>query len=571
MAVSYAETSSGNGYEFTQGSGYVLPEYPFVEPIEIRNGEVSHHPIVIVGGGLAGLTMACSLARYGVPAVLLDEDNTVGVKGASSRGICYTQKSLEIFQRLGVYDRIAAKGVQWSVGRTFAGTDEVYSFDLRQQSAYNLSSQPPFINIQQFYIEGFLVERIQELGHVDLRWCSRVSAFEQNNECATLTIKTPAGEYQMRADHVIDATGAHSPFRAWVGASVTARKGDDRWCIADVRFTKHPPVERHTWIEAPFNENRAVWQHLMGDNVWRIDYQVGADADPEYVSREDVVRERLARQFGSDCELEIVWVGPYAYRSECIDQMRHGRVFFMGDAAKVVSPFGARGGNTGVADADNLAWKLAAVMKGQAASALLDSYDEERHEAAQQNVLVTNRTARFLRPAAGMEKTFRDAALGLARQYVFARQLVNTGRMAIANPYTRSRVCDATGGLSVQNVGFLWPDDSKGTVNDLLEWAGGRLLLLLFGDASRQGFDRLRALSETTPVLSVQVLGADDVAAALEHVRDPKGHLQGACHVFGHAWALVRPDSYVAATGESIDSSLIHAVAKALGATEEHA
>src|SRR5439155_18706763 len=106
------------------------------------------------------LTMACCLASYGVPAVLLDEDNTVGVKGASSRGICYTQRSLEIFERLGIYDRIAAKGIQWRVGRTFAGNDEVYSFDLRQQSRYNLSAQPPFINIQQFYIDGYLVDRI---------------------------------------------------------------------------------------------------------------------------------------------------------------------------------------------------------------------------------------------------------------------------------------------------------------------------------------------------------------------------------------------------------------------------
>jgi 3-(3-hydroxy-phenyl)propionate hydroxylase len=569
MTVSETETSVGSGYEFTQGSRYVLPEYPFVEPVEIRKGQVSHHPIVIVGGGLVGLTMACALARYGVPAVLLDEDNTVGVKGASSRGICYTQKSLEIFHRLGVYDRIAAKGVQWSVGRTFAGTDEVYSFDLRQQSAYNLSCQPPFINIQQFYIEGFLVERVQELGHVQLRWCSRVSAFEQNSECATLTIQTPAGDYQIRADHVIDASGAHSPFRAWVGASVTAKKGDDRWCIADVRFSKHPPVERHTWIEAPFNDNRAVWQHLMGDNVWRIDYQMGPHADPDYVSREEVVRERLARQFGDDCEIEIVWVGPYAYRSECIDRMRHGRVFFMGDAAKVVSPFGARGGNTGVADADNLAWKLAAVMKELAPPAVLDSYDEERHEAAQQNVRVTNRTARFLRPVEGAEKVFREAALGLARQYAFARQLINTGRMAIANPYTRSSACDATGGQSVQNVTFLWPDGSSGTLNDLLGWAGGRLLLLVFGDAGAQCLERLRALGETAPVRSVQVLDADERAAVIEHVRDPRGHLQGACHVFGHAWALIRPDSYVAATGESVDSTLIHAVTKAIGASGE--
>lgn len=571
MAAGYATTAFSNGYEYTQGKGYVLPEYPFVEPAEIQSGEVGRSPIVIVGGGLAGLTLACALARYGVPAVLLDEDNTVGVKGASSRGICYTQKSLEIFHRLGVYERIAAKGIQWSVGRTFAGNDEVYSFDLSQQGGYNLSSQPPFINIQQFYIEGFLVDRIAQLGHVDIRWNNRVTAFEQDADGATLSITTPAGDYRLRADHVIDATGSRSPFREWVGASVTAKKGDDRWCIADVRFTKRPPTERHTWVEAPFNENRAVWQHLMGDEVWRIDYQMAPNADPDVVSREDVVRERLARQFGADCEVEIVWVGPYAYRSECVDRMRCGRVFFMGDAAKVVSPFGARGGNTGIADADNLAWKLAAVMQGRAAPALLDSYHEERHEAAQQNVLVTNRTARFLRPAEGMEKLFRTAALSLARQYVFARQFVNTGRMAIANPYTRSGACDAGGGQSVQNVSFQWADGSAGTVNDLLRWADGRLLVLLFGDAGHSDLRHLQALAQAAPLVCVQVVGQGGTAAAREHVLDPKGHLRGACHVFGHTWALVRPDSYVAATGQDVDASLVRAVSRALGAAREEA
>lgn len=565
MAERYAEAAYTNGYEFTQGGGYELPEYPFTAPPEIASGQASHHPIVIVGGGITGLTAACALAQYGVPAVLLDEDNTVGVKGASSRGICYTQKSLEIFERLGVYERIAAKGIQWSVGRTFAGRDEVYSFDLKQQSAYNLSTQPPFINIQQFYIEGYLVERIYELGHVELRWKNRVTGFRQDGEGAMLTVSTPAGDYQLRADHVIDATGSHSPFRQWVGASVTAKKGDDRWCIADVRFSKHPPAERHTWIEAPFNENRAVWQHLMGDDVWRIDYQMAPDADPSEVSREEVVRERLAKQFGPDADIEIVWVGPYAYRSECVDRMRHGRVFFVGDSAKVVSPFGARGGNTGIADADNLAWKLAAVLKGRAAPSLLESYHEERHEAAQQNVLVTNRTARFLRPATPVEKLFRDAALSLARQHVFARQFVNTGRMAVANPYTRSSACEHGGGQSVQNVAFEWPDGKEGTVNDLLRWADGRLLLLVFGAASAAALQRLQNLAESAPVRCVQVLGPDDPAGALEHVRDPKGHLQGACHVFGHAWALVRPDSYVAATGETVDASLVHAIGLALG------
>ena len=571
MADGYARTAFTNSYEFSQGSGYVLPEYEFVPPPELTSGERRRYPIVICGGGLTGLTMACSLARFGVECVLLDEDNTVGVKGASSRGICYTQRSLEVFERLGVYERIAAKGVQWSVGRTFAGRDEVYSFDLRRQSHYNLSQQPPFINIQQFYIEAFLVDRIREIGHVDMRWSSRVTEFEQDEGFATLRVATPQGEYTIEAEHVVDATGSHTPFRQWVGASVTAKKGDDRWCIADVRFSKNPPVERHTWIEAPFNENRAVWQHLMGDKVWRIDYQMAPDSDPQQNSREDVVRERLTRQFGADCELEIVWVGPYAYKSECIDQMRHGVVFFMGDAAKVVSPFGARGGNTGIADAENLAWKLASVVSGRAARAILESYHDERHEAATQNVLVTNRTARFLRPAAGIEKLFRDAALGLAKQYVFARQFVNTGRMAIANPYTGSRVCGTGGGHPVQNVTFLWADGSAGTVNDLLRWAGGRLLLLVFGEVDARSLRHLQALTQAAPVVAVHVVATGKQPNAIEHVRDPDGHLKDACHVFGHAWALVRPDAYVAATGEAVDGSLVEAVSRCLGAAEVEA
>lgn len=567
--TTYRETAHTNSYEFTSGAGYVLPEYEFVPPPELKSETMVRHPIVIVGGGITGLTLACSLARLGVKAILIDEDNTVGVKGASSRGICYTQKSLEIFQRLGIFERIAAKGTQWSVGRTFAGDDEVYNFDLRQQGNFHLSSQPPFINIQQFYIEAFLVDRVQELGAVELRWQNRLTAFEQNADIATLTVETPAGSYRIEAEHVIDATGSNSPLRKWLNVPFDSRRGDDRWCIADVRFTTHPPAERHTWIEAPFNENRAVWQHLMADDVWRIDYQMAPNADPAYVSREDVVRERLARQFGPDVGVEIVWVGPYAYRSECVHAMRHGRVYLMGDSAKVVSPFGARGGNTGVADADNLAWKLAAVLRGKADAALLQSYQDERLEAAQQNVCVTNRTARFLRPADGSERLFRQAAIGLAKQYPFARSLINTGRMAVANPYSQSSACTyapgSAAGQSVQNVPFAWADGTAGQVNDLLNWAQGDLLVLVFGDLAPAALQRLRRLCLDAPVRSVQVLGTDVPDQALEHVRDPKGHLQGACHVFGHAWALVRPDGYLAATGETINARLVAAIERSLG------
>ena len=560
--ANYTQAPASNGYEFSAGSGYQLPEYPFTPPPELVTGQMTRHSVVIVGAGLAGLSLACALNQYGVTAILLDEDNTVGVKGASSRGICYAQKTLEIFKRLGLYDRIAAKGVQWSVGRTFAGHDEVYSFDLAAATTHNMSTQPPFINIQQFYVEGFLVEQLYADTNrtIDLRWSNRITAYEQKADFASLSITTPAGDYQIEAAHVVDCSGARSPFRAWCNASVTAKKGDDRWCIADVRFKNPPPVERHTWIEAPFNEGRAVWQHLMADGVWRIDYQMRPDADPQEVSREDVVRQRINGQLGrvvSPSEYDIVWVGPYAYRSECVDQLRHGQVFFVGDAAHVVSPFGARGGNSGVQDADNLAWKLAAVIQNRATSKLLDSYHEERHEAATQNVLVTNRTARFLRPADGMERIFRSAAISLAKRHVFARQLVNTGRMSTPNAYSNSSVCGPAGGRALQNVALRWADGSAGDLADLLRWAQGRLLLLVFGALTIEMRRQVWQLMTQTDLRCVQVVRQASLADAVEHVIDPAGHLS-IC-VGNAVWALVRPDSYIAATGDRFDAALTQA------------
>jgi 3-(3-hydroxy-phenyl)propionate hydroxylase len=578
-ATTYQAAQHTNGYEFSQGAGYTLPEYEAVIPSAVKSGEVEHHRVLIVGGGLAGLTLACSLAQLGVKCVLLDEDNTVGVKGASSRGICYTQKSLEIFDKLGIYERIKAKGIQWSVGRTFAGEDEVYNFDLKAQGNFNLSEQPAFMNIQQFYNEGFLVERISQLGYAQIRWNNRVASFEIKNKLATFSIATPAGNYSATADFVIDATGSRSPFHDWLKIKKTTKKGDDRWCIADVRFNTHPPKERHTWIEAPFNDNRAVWQHLMADDVWRIDYQMAPDADPAYVSREDVVRERLAKQFGKDVEVDIVWVGPYAYRSECVDRMiapaGRSQVFFMGDSAKVVSPFGARGGNTGIADADNLAWKLAAVVQGRAGEALLQSYQAERHEAAKTNVLVTNRTARFLRPQDGMERIFRNATIELAKKHLFARSLVNTGRMAVANPYSQSPITapDLPQSHSVQNVGFKWADGSPGRLNQLLQWAAGLPLLLIWQNSKQALPESLLSWLQKHAGAGLlrSVIVSASKASAREHVVDTQGQLAQACGLHASAsnlsWALIRSDSYLAARGQALTPRALNAALSRLQAT----
>ena len=327
-----------------------------------------------------------------------------------------------------------------------------------------------------------------------------------------------------------------------------------------------------------------MWQHLMADGVWRIDYQMRPDANLEEVSREDVVRERINGQLGRTVdasEYEIVWVGPYAYRSECLDQLRCGRVLFVGDAAHVVSPFGARGGNSGVQDADNLAWKLAAVVQLRAAPELLDSYHAERHEAALQNVLVTNRTARFLRPADGAERLFRTAVISLAKRHAFARQLVNTGRMSTPNVYSLSGACHSSGGRPAQNVAFAWPDNQNGKngnakktgeLADLLGWARGYLLLLVFGDLAAPDIQRLGKLVLTQPVRCVQVVAKAGQVQVREAVIDVNGHLLATCKGTTPAsaatavrWALLRPDTYVAAMGGHIDAELVNAANAALG------
>lgn len=451
-------------------AGYDLPVYDYVRPPEMSGRPGHRHQVAIVGAGLAGLTLACDLASRGVSSVVLDEDDTVGVRGAASRGICYAQKSLEIFHRLGIYDRIRDKGITWSVGKVLRGHDALYRFDLAEGS---LSAQPPFINIQQFYIEWFLVDRIRELGRTDLRWRNRVTDIRQDADGATLTVETPDGAYTLEADWVIDASGHASRVRQSLSLTTKGELGEDRWCISDVRFAKDLPVERWTWVEAPFNEGRAVWQHLMADGVWRIDYQMLPNTDPNEASRPETAALRLRDQLGPDVDFDLVWVGAYSYRTQLMDEFRCGRVFFIGDAAHVKSPFGARGGNSGIQDAENLAWKLVLVLNGQAPETLLDSYNAERRPAAVENIRVTRRSGRFLAPRSEMERMIRTAVLDLAPDHGFARLLLNTGRMCVPHIYAPSPLTTGDAGAAVPNLPL-----GDGHLADLLAGDGAPFLAL---------------------------------------------------------------------------------------------
>jgi hypothetical protein len=134
---------------------------------------------------------------------------------------------------------------------------------------------------------------------------------------------------------------------------------------------------------------------------------------------------------GPDREFELEWVSVYTFQCRRMQKFRHGRVLFVGDAAHQVSPFGARGANSGIQDTDNLVWKLKLVMEGLAPESLLDSYSEERVAAADENLLNSTRSTDFITPKSQVSKDFRNAVLGLAREHAFARTLVNSGRLSV--------------------------------------------------------------------------------------------------------------------------------------------
>nr|WP_153206806.1 FAD-dependent monooxygenase [Niveispirillum sp. SYP-B3756] len=527
-------------------TGYDLPVYDYVRPPELSGSGSGHCRVAIVGAGLAGLTMACDLASRGVAAIVLDEDDTVGVRGASSRGICYAQKSLEIFDRLGFYHRIRDKGVTWSVGKVLRGQDTLYRFDLAEGSR---SAQPPFINIQQFYVEWFLVDRIRELGCTELRWKNRVTGIHQDENGAVLSVETPDGRYSLEADWVIDAAGHASLVRQSLGLPTQGELGEDRWCISDVRFTKELPVERWTWVEAPFNGNRAVWQHLMADGVWRIDYQMLPNTDPQEASRPEMAAARLRDQLGPDVEFDLVWVGAYAYRTQLMDNFRHGRVFFIGDAAHVKSPFGARGGNSGIQDAENLAWKLSLVLKGQAPETLLDSYNAERRPAAVENIAVTRRSGRFLAPRTDMERLFRTAVMDLAVDHPFARLLLNTGRMCVPHHYGPSPLTTGDTGEAMPNLVL-----SSRPLSDMLQGEGAHFLALWCPrDAQDRLGSSLSPLTQEGWPLHIQAVSADD--------RKALGMAAGEV-------LLIRPDLHLAARLPNADAEQLRsALRRATGRT----
>jgi 3-(3-hydroxy-phenyl)propionate hydroxylase len=316
------------------------------------------HPVVVVGAGPVGLVAAIDLAQRGVPTILLDDAGRIG---EGSRAICFAKRTIEIFDRLGVGDRMMAKGVTWKSGKIFHGDDLVSNFDLLPEPGHR---RPAFINLQQYYVEQYLVEAAQEIPGLELRWRNKLTSVTPRNDGVRLTIETPDGPYDLEADWVIAADGVRSTVRSCLGLEFVGQSFADRFLIVDVEMTADFPPERWFWFEPPFHSGPTALLHKQPDDVWRIDLQLPWDCDLEFEKRPDVVIPRIERMLGHR-DFTIKWISIYTFHCRRIERFVHDRIIFAGDAAHQVTPLGARGANSGIQDAENIAWKLARVTCGR--------------------------------------------------------------------------------------------------------------------------------------------------------------------------------------------------------------
>jgi len=529
--------------------------YPYARSADQDAETPVRHPVVVGGGGPIGIATALDLGLQGIPVVLLDDHEGIG---QGSRAICFAKRSLEIADRYGCAGPMLEKGVVWNVGKVFHEDRQIYEFNLLPEEGHRF---PAFINLAQPYFEKFLVERVREAqaqgAPIELRGKNRLEGIEVKKDHTILTVATPEGNYDILADWLIAADGAGSPLRGMMGLDFEGRVFQDSFLIADIRMLSESfPTERWFWFEPSHKAGASTLLHKQPDDIWRVDFQIGWDVDRAEELKEEKVRKRLDAMLGEDVEYEIVWKSIYTFQCRRMKQFRHGRVIFAGDSAHQVSPFGARGANSGMQDVDNLGWKLGMVIRGEAPDKLLDSYHEERAAAADENILNSTRATDFITPKSRISHVFRNAVLALSETHEFARPLVNSGRLSVPCIYDGLSLTgeDAlTGGPEQTRPGSPCPDAPLG-----------------------DGF-LLSALDHGFTLLSVDAKDAADVSEggiAARHLPigkgdDPSGAL--ARRYLGEATSavyLIRPDQHVVARWDKYDENAIRAALRRACAKE---
>jgi 3-(3-hydroxy-phenyl)propionate hydroxylase len=504
-------------------------------------------PVLVLGAGPVGQTAALLLARWGLPVVVLDGRPERDIIG--SKAICQQRDVLDVWDSVGVGAEVARRGLTWTTARTFYRDTELFSFEFTDRGR---SPFPPFVNISQCETERLLDERIAGEPLIEVRWGHRVTGLAQDDGSVTVTCATEDSDVRVRGSYAVACPGARSEdVRAALGLSFPGESFADYFLICDVR-TDLPgwETERRFYFDPEWNPGRQVLIHPCPDSTFRIDWQVPSDFDLTADEKSGGLDRRI-RQVIGDRDYEIVWKSVYRFHSRVVDRMRVGRVLVAGDAAHLVSPFGARGLNSGVLDAENAAWKIAFVLRGWAPDALLESYHAERHAAALENIEVTTATMRFLVPRSETEAGHRLEVLQRAATDLTARSQVDSGRLAepfwyVDSPLTTPNPTrpfpgrPARGDVPVPAPGVLVPDFPV-TIP-------GRADIVRLRQLAREGIAVL--LGDDARVPDLPDLGG--LPVSVHHLRDldPSGLLRGALGArLDEIWVL-RPDAHIAAVLE---------------------
>ncbi|NYT37456.1 FAD-dependent oxidoreductase [Allopusillimonas soli] len=382
-----------------------------------------HATVVIAGGGPVGLSLAALLAEYGIASLTIEADEGYCT---GSRAICMSRRSQEILGWFGADTPLVAKGLGWTSGRSYFRNQEVLHFEMPHDPAQRFD---PMVNIQQYYVEEYAhdaMRRHPELARIS--WASRVTAVRNEPGGVAVRVENKDGDQWVNADWLVACDGGRSAVRDALGLVLEGRQYEGRYVIVDIEQASQRRVERLAWFDPPSNPGSTILMHRQPDDVWRIDYQVGDDEDPQEAVKPENVLPRVQSHLdmmGETAPWKPLWISIYNAKCLSLDSYRHGRVLFAGDAAHLVPIFGVRGLNSGLDDAGNLAWKLAWVIRGAASEVLLDSYSSERVHAARQNMAYGAKSTEFMAPPSYGYTLMRDAALRLGVVDATVRALVN--------------------------------------------------------------------------------------------------------------------------------------------------
>ena len=391
--------------------------------------------VTVVGAGPIGMTTALLLAKQGVKVILLSTELQLS---EGSRALVYTKRSMEILQAAGAADRIMSKALPWTHGNSIYKGQVAF----RMASPTNENDQfAPLNNLQQNWLEHFLFETIKENSNIEVRWGNKVVDHVQDNDQVTLTVETPEGSYKHSSKWVVAADGGRSPIRESMKLWMEGASYEGRFVIADIRIKLDYPTERLAFFSPDWNPGNTILMHREPDSIWRFDYQLDPAISPEEAllpeNLHKAVNDQL-KMIGQDhLEWEMDWSTVYSARALTLDNYVHNRVIFVGDAAHLLPIFGVRGANTGFQDAQDLAWKLAAAVKGWAPEKILESYTFDRVGAEREIIAEAGKSTRFMAPPTDGFRLLRNAVLSLSLEHEFVRPLYHW-RTSRPHAYTHS-------------------------------------------------------------------------------------------------------------------------------------